>query len=46
MVVTLLGIVTDVSPVHPLKEFLPINLTPLGILIEVRLVQPSKTPLS
>ena len=40
IVVTLLPMVTDVSPVQPLKALLPMEVTLLGIVTEVRLVHP------
>ena len=40
MSVTLLGIVTEVKPLQPRKAALPIDLTELEILMEVRLSQP------
>jgi hypothetical protein len=42
MLVTLLGISTEVKPVHDLKRPIPIYPTPFGIVIEVRLLQPQK----
>lgn len=40
MEVTPSGMVTDVRPVQPEKALLPIKVTLLGIVMEVRLVQP------
>ena len=42
MLVTLLGIVTEVRPLQSLKAFCPISLTLLGIETEVRPLHPSK----
>ena len=40
--VTLLGIVTELSLVQPEKVELPMEVTLLGIVMEARLVQPEK----
>ena len=42
MLVTLLGIVTEVKPLQPEKADSPILVTLLGIVTEVKLVQPEK----
>ena len=45
MLVTELGIVMEVRPVHPAKELLPMLVTELGMVMEVRLVQLQKAQL-
>ena len=45
MLVTLLGIVTEVRPLQPEKAELPILVTLLGIETEVRPLQPEKAEL-
>ena len=40
MLVTLLGIVTEVKPLQPEKALLPMLVTLLGIVTEVKLLQP------
>ena len=42
MLVTLLGIVTEVKPVQPEKALIPMLVTLLGIVTEVKPVQPEK----
>ena len=42
MLVTLLGIVTDVKPLQREKALLPMLVTLLGISIEVKPLQPEK----
>ena len=42
MFVTLLGIVTEVSPVQSKKAYSPMVVTLLGIVTEVKPVQPEK----
>ena len=44
MLVTLLGIVTEVKPEQPEKTPAPMLFTLLGIVTEVKLEQSSKTP--
>jgi hypothetical protein len=42
MDVTLLGIVTEIKPLHHLKADLPMDVTLLGMVTEVKPLQPSK----
>jgi hypothetical protein len=42
MLVTLLGIVTDIMEVQPLKAYIPMLVTLLGIETDVKDVQPRK----
>ena len=44
MLVTLLGIVTEVKPVQLVKAPSPMLVTLLGIVTEVKLLQPMKAP--
>ena len=46
MYIILVGIVTDVSDVHPRKASLPITITLLGILTDVKYLQWAKAPSS
>ena len=44
MLVTLLGMVTDVRPVQLWKANSPIYVTEFGMVMDVRLLQPEKAP--